>query len=128
MVHGTGQLNTIWHDLRTLPSGGSEVLDLFNLTRSLFESSFSVSFSGGKIRGITIENINSGVIAVGGSGASAFDIPFGGATGIPVNGQSTFLQSHTLEGWDVDSDNRHIQVLDTGGLGSRYRISIVGSV
>ena len=112
-----------------MPSGGSEVLDLFTLVRSLFGGTLDVSFSGGYINAITIENLSgSGEMRIGGSGASPFDEPFGGATGIPIPPNSAIGFSNVLLGWLVDSTKRHIQILDAGGNGLSYEIGIIGRV
>lgn len=127
---GNEQVNTLWHDVRTLPSGGEETLDLFSLTRELFNGSFSVSFSGGNIKGLEIKNINTNVgadIRLRATGSNAFTVPWDGGSGNnAINAKSPLQLANLITGWDVTESQRYLQVVDIGGSGVQYYIGIVG--
>lgn len=135
---GYGQVNTLFHDIRTIMSGsGSEQLNLSSLPRSLFGGSYDVSFSGGTIKGLVIKNNSAGTgvsgvltnrdLIINGTGANGWSVPFGGATGIRIKPEAPFLLINK-EGWTVDASNTMINVQDSVGDGITYEVAIIGVV
>lgn len=129
---GDAEINRVWHDVRTLASGGSDSFDLTALTREVFGGSTSVSFSGGSVKAIMIENLSENIasdIRFLVSGASAFSGPFGyNNTEVIIKPLSPFLIANRLDGWPVDLLQRTFVIQDIGGSGVEYEISIIGAV
>lgn len=126
------QINRLWHDVRTLPSGGTDSFDLTALTREVFGGNTEVSFSGGSIKAILIENLSSDLasdIRFLASGAAAFTGPFGyNDTEVIIKPLSPFLIANRLDGWDVGLLHKNFSIQDIGGSGVQYEISVIGAV
>ena len=125
---GSGEVDTVWHVVNTLSVSGAVEYDLTNLTRSLFNTSFVESF--GKVKGLVLENLStaSGAdISLTVTGVNAFVGPFISNTGnIQVPAKSPLAMGNYMFGWDVSATSKFIQVNDTGGSGTKYRLAVIG--
>lgn len=122
-------VSKVWHIEDVVPSGGTYVIDLFDLTRQAFNTEISDNLSGVRVKTIIITNPTTGVageIRVHANTGSGFTYPFGGATGIPVAVGSPLILSNTQAGYlPVDTTHRYIHINDSG-LGLNFKIAIVG--
>jgi hypothetical protein len=130
LTDGTGnrQADAIWHDVRTLPSGSSESFNLTSLTRTLFEQEGSMSFVN--VKGLIVKNRSEDVgeyLAIYATGATAFDEPFlGGSGNLPIHPLCSLPLLNYIEGWDVDSSNRTITILNRSTQSIDYEIAVIG--
>ena len=125
---GSGEIDTIWHTVDTLTVGGATQYDLTSLTRSLFSSSFTESFA--KVKGLVLENLStsSGAnISLSCTGTNAFTGPFLGTGIIDIPAKSPFNCGNYMFGWPVSASSKLIQINDTGGSGTKYRIAVIGT-
>jgi hypothetical protein len=129
---GSGQVNTIWHALVTLPSGGGTGLNLNGLDQRLFNNNLLISFTGGAIKAICVKNAaqESGrYISLAATGTHGFKEPFNGGSGnIQVCSQSVLHLVNPLYGWQVTTTAFRLQILDTSGHGCTTHIAIIGAV
>ena len=124
---GNNQINTVWHDTQTLSVSGYDTIDLSGLTRNLFGDSYDISFIGGVIKSLSVNNIGTGNIAIDFSVTDAFNGPVRGGTGLlDVPGRSCSELSNMRSGWAVSASKRYIQISDVDGSGSPYEIAILG--
>ena len=119
--------NVLWHDKQTLSAGGSDTIDLSGLTRTLFNDSYDISFIGGTIKSVTINNVGTGDISWDFNTSNAFNSPLiGGTNSIHIPGVSAVTVSNMRSGWTVDASHRYIKISDIDGSGSLSEFAIVG--
>jgi hypothetical protein len=127
---GSGQVNTVWHALVTLPSGGSTGLNLNALNQQLFNNNLLISFTGGALKAIVVKNTaeESGrVISLAATGTHGFKEPFNGGSGnVQIPSQSVLSLANPLYGWLVTSTSFRLQLLDTSGHGVTAHIALIG--
>lgn len=121
------QINNLFHEVRTLTSGGIQAYDITNLTRTIFSGSFSQGFSS--VRCVFIENISSGTganIVVAATGSNGWTNGFnGGSGGNVVAAKSPFIIANYITGFAVTTTNRFLYLNDLGS-GCTVRIGILG--
>lgn len=125
---GSGLVNTIWHTTKTLSASETEQYNLQSLTRDVFGSSFTESFS--KLKAVVVENLSvaSGAsISFMATGTNAFTDPFPHGSGkVSIPAQSPFILANYAFGWNIGASNNLIQIEDTAGSGAQYRIAAIG--
>lgn len=132
LTDGTGynEANLLWHDIRTLTVFGGETIDLFELTKTMFNDTFDISFSGGYVKAITINNTASGDIELNyntGILSNPMNGPLRGGSGIiDIPARSAIALSNVRAGWEVSTSQRNLYVYDVGGSGATYEIAIIG--
>ena len=125
---GSKQINSVWHDKLSLPSGGQINYDLQSLSRELLGGSYTSSF--GRVRVLSINNQATkpgATIRVAATGTNGFVAPFGNTSGsieIPASGMQVFM--NTIDGYTVDGNNKDIQLFDEGGSGALFEVVVVG--
>lgn len=126
---GTGQVNQLWTTTTNMPIGGTTVLDLFNLSRNIFDGVLVSSFGTGVIQTVIVQNNsdNSGsVVSITASGANAWTNPFNGGVGnIPVPALSSIQLNNVLTGFRVSGSQRYLQLVDNGH-GANISIALIG--
>lgn len=125
-----GQVNTIWTTTGTLDVGEQRQFDLFALQRSMFGGIITTNFNGGSIKGIIIENLNTGLnqnLVFNTSGANAFSSPFQtGNVSINISPESAFVLGNKF-GYPVSTGQRYFYLKDINySGGTLYEIAIVG--
>jgi hypothetical protein len=127
--NGNEQVNLIWHDVLTLPSGGTETINLISLVRTIFGQDVSVGFTN--VKGIAIKNQSEDIgayITITASGGAPFSEMFGGDSGTAiVHPKCAVNFSNIIEGWDVDGTNSLFYINDVGGSGVTVEIAVVGT-
>lgn len=128
---GYGQLNKAFFSVDHVSSGQSKQIDLFNLTRNIFDRVFTSSFNGDKIKLIYIENTSSGsdqnlfLVATGqNSFTNLFSYAYLGTT-IKPNSYVIFADRYT--GASCDSNDRYFYLQDINNRGPiLYELGIFG--
>jgi hypothetical protein len=131
---GTQQVDCLWHiDSTVLGSGESHDYDLFALPVSNFGISGNISFEGGNIKGIIVQNLsedNGADISICATGAEPFTAPWGGGSGGNVIGALCQLPLINItDGFGISnlSSSAHvISINDDAGSGVEYQILIFG--
>ena len=125
---GTEQVNMLWHDVLTLPSGGSTYLNLQSLTRTLFGKTVTVGFQTVRCIAVKNQNEDSGAyFTITASGSNGFTSIFSGATGkAPVHPKCSIVFPNVIDGWAVSAGSRQIEINDAGGSGCVFEISVIG--
>ncbi len=124
---GSGRIDQMFDEYRVLPSGGSLVYDLLNLTGSVLENSVSKSFS--KIKAISIKNYEtlSGKTAwVDVSSASGFGLAFGNPTTIFFLNPNSHYSSSNIFGWPTTGNQRFIGITNNNTGTLAYEINLLG--
>jgi hypothetical protein len=128
---GTGQVNTVWLGTGILGSGDIDILDLYGLSRTMFNQSLLVSFSGGSVKSILVSNVSTGtdeVLRLANTGANDLDgYSNGVGTSLLVYPGSSLILSNSGTGYTVDASNRYLRIVDSGN-GSTYKVGITGVV
>lgn len=125
---GESQVNQVYYEENTLPSGQSISYDLTDLTRNVLESEINISFSN--IKGIVVKNKGidaADIISVSVTGSNAFTELLNGFSSdffIYPNSAHTFFRP--VDGWDIDSSNSIIKINDVYGYGISYEIAVIG--
>jgi hypothetical protein len=134
---GYGEINQLWHTSNTLTSGESHAYNITGLTRTIFDNSYTQSFSN--IRAIYFENTATGtgisgtyfdasiiICATGNYGISGIFDNSAGNNKIAAN--SPWIAANPATGWPVIAGQTQLFVKDAGidGSGSSYQIGIVG--
>jgi len=123
-------IDLIFHESASIVSGSSVSYDLQNLTGTIFDNSFTKTFS--KIKSITLNNTAdvSGDIDFDVSSASGFGLPFGNpATGINIAPNSVLYIGTKVNSanYVVDSSNKQILLTDVNSTAPSYEIVILGN-
>lgn len=125
---GDSQVNQIFYEGNTLPSGQSVEYDFTDLTRTILESDINISFSN--IKGVVIKNKSTDsadIISVSVTGSNPFSDLLSGFTGefliYPNSAQSFF---RPVDGWDIDSSSSRIRIKDLYSYGVSYEIAVIG--
>lgn len=125
---GQKQADAVWNDERTIGSGSIDNFDLQALNRDLLGSSFTMNFH--RIRALTINNkatTPGASLRIAATGVNGWTEPFGGTSGsihLPPSGMIQLM--NIIDGYDVDANNKDFQIIDYGGSGVTYGISIIG--
>jgi hypothetical protein len=128
---GNEQANQVWHTVNTLASGGYYQYSLHDLTYNIFNDTFQVSFSGGRVRGFIVKNNSEDVganIMIAFTGGNAFNNPTNSADSqIPVYPKSAVAFNNPIEGWSIGNTNHIFYIHDTAGSGVNFEIGIIGT-
>jgi hypothetical protein len=126
---GNGQVDTVWLTTGTLAASASVQFDLYNLTRSLLGGTMSITFNPGNVKSLYVENVSTGNgqhFLYNSTGSNGFRGPSNGAgVSLPVFSSGALSFVNAVSGYPVNASNRYFDLRD-GGLGSSYRIGIVG--
>lgn len=127
---GIGQVNAVWHATGILNVGEQKQFDLFALPRNIFGSVINTNLSGGSVKAIIVENLNTGVnqnIVFNNSGTAGFTAPFQtGNVYLNIAPESTFAISNKF-GYPVSTGQRYFYLKDINYSGSiQYEIAIIG--
>lgn len=130
LTNGSGDslCNMLWHDVITLPSGGSYIIDLQSLTRTIFSKTVVVGFENVKCIAVKNQDENIGAyLNVAASGADGFLSIFDNAAGkAPCHPKCSIVFPNVITGWTVSSTNKKIFLNDVGGSGVIVEIAIIG--
>lgn len=124
---GESQLNQVFYEANTLPSGQSVSYDLTDLTRSILNSDVPVSFT--KVKGIVVKNKGESVgeiISISVTGSNAFTDLLEDGTSLRVYPGASQSFFRPIDGWTISPTGCMIQVNDLYSYGVDYEISIVG--
>ena len=133
---GVGQVNQLWHTSGTLISGAETTYDLTSLQDSFFGNSVTVSFDGGVVNSLSIENTTASgssstdFIVIGPSGTNGFSQPFGTNSDVrlPVYTSGTLSLMNAVSGYEVSSTIKDIVVTNSGNSTATYDLAIIGQV
>lgn len=130
---GTSQnVNTVYLDAGELNAGQTVAYDLTDLTRTLFNGELNTSFSGGKIRGLCIENSTAedmAPILFSATGANAFNEPWNNSdTSVPIYPNACVIQTNSYSGYDCNASNRMFYLTNLATGVSSYEIGVVGQI
>ena len=127
---GSGQANDLYHTTGVLASGGRHVFDFAALNTSLFNYDATISFSGGSVKVLAIENLSTGVAAdirIATTGSNALTSIFNGGSGnIPIKPAGSYVYTNKYSGIPITSSQRYLYLDDTGGLGASFEILVIG--
>ncbi len=127
---GDNQVNNLFHVVDTMPSGGEVQYNLSSLTFTIFNDTYTVTYLGGVVKGLTIRNTETEAgrdIIVACTGVGAFNDPFDGHDGYYVlKPQGIFPVINSLDGFPISSGNSLFSLID-GGTGAGYEIAIIGT-
>ncbi len=130
LTNGSGDslCNMLWHDVITLPSGGTYTINLQSLTRVVFGSNVAVGFENVKCIAVKNQDTNIGAyLTVTASGADGFTSIFDGSTGkAPVHPKCSIVFPNIVRGWTVSPTNRKFYLNDIGGSGVTIEVSVIG--
>lgn len=120
--------NMLWHDVITLPSGGTQAINLQSLTRTIFSKTVVVGFENVKCIAIKNQNENTGAyLTITASGADGFTSMFDGSTGkVPCHPKCSIVFPNVLKGWTISVTNRTFYLNDIGGSGVTVEIAVIG--
>lgn len=109
------QIDAAWNLTTGISAGAAVYLDFTALSQEIFDSSYTINFTG--VRGFAIKNsANSGGedIAIKATGSDALTALFNGTGNLLVKPSSSFLYSDPYGAVDVDSSNKNIQIHNNG--------------
>lgn len=129
---GYGEANIVWYATDTLTTGQNKQIDMFNLVRNVFGSNLLINLSGGYLKAISIENLNTGLnqdIRLGFTGTGAFNSPFeSGSIYVNVPAESNF-SLNSKAGYPINTGQRYLYIFDKNSSGNiNYEIAILGAV
>lgn len=123
----TGTINQVFNQLSTLSSGSSLNLNLTGLTQSILGNSVIKSFTG--ICSLTMRNLSTNPgyhININLTSSSGFKDIFGGPTGVIVLNPNSAIHINTAGSpYVVNTNSKHILIQD-GGSGATFELSILG--
>lgn len=127
---GDSQVNEVWSSYLAMNTGQIVEYDLTALSKNAFGGSFNISFSGGAIKGFSIQNLSTGIndyLEISFTGANPWT-NFLGNTGcvITIGPESPFLLTDRYAGWLVNASNKEFQVRDKNSTAPSYSITLVG--
>lgn len=126
---GVSQVNCVWYYNGTLNTGEQKQFDLFSLTRSIFGGTVLTSLSGGSVKAIIVNNLNTGYnqnLVFNTSGINAFNQPVqSGAVYITISPESSFGFSNKF-GYNVTTGQRYFYLQDRNSSGVSYEVAILG--
>lgn len=112
-----------------LPSGGTTVINFQSISKTQFGVTTTVPFSGIKNLLITNNATTSGCdFAVRATGTGAFTDLFNGSGNLTVKPYSSYTYNDPYGGARTSGSQNRIQLVDIGGSGCPYSISILGSL
>jgi hypothetical protein len=128
-------IDNIWHETRTLTSGGGQTYSMTGLPTTIFDGSYYASLSAVKL--IYVENLATGTghnINICATGLGAFTNMFNGGSGnLIIPAKSPFLIASYLTGIPVNFANHAFTIRDLGGItgtgspvGCQIRVAIIG--
>jgi hypothetical protein len=140
---GTGDISKVWHEQRTLTSGGQTIYNMTGLTGFVPGGFQSVCSDGSptnvikkftNVRLIYVENLATGTggpngakIAVWATGDRGFSGLFNGGSGnYEIGAKSPFLLANYLSGWNINETNCELTVSDVGGSGCQINVGVIG--
>jgi hypothetical protein len=123
----TGTVSQIFNQVSTLASGGSGNFNLTGLVQNILGNNTIKSFTG--INSITIQNRSTRPgfdININVSSSSGFKQPFGYPTGVIVLKPGSCIHANTAaQDWPVGATSKQL-LLNDGGSGAAYSISLYG--
>jgi len=132
LANGTGdnQVNELWHDSRSLSAASNDDLDLTALTRTIFGTSVTSSFS--ILKAILIHNTSTtdgDDLYIDSSVSNSIVTPFNASatSKIEIPASSPLVLANVLSGWAVTSGTADILRITNDGAGSvDYKIALLG--
>ena len=123
----TGTFNELYHITGRMSSGGTGNYNLQSIPQSIFGYQVNKTFVNVRTFDIKNNSTASGAnLYLNVTSSSGFKEPFGYPTGqIRIGPKSVLSVNDFFRGWDVDTNNRHIRLVD-GGSGVSYEMVIVG--
>lgn len=130
VINGSGdsQINMLWHDVITIPSGSTVSYNMQSLIRNIFNQDVTVGFQ--KVRAISIKNQSEDAGAflfVHATGIDGLTGIFGGSTGRGViHPKCSILFPNIIQGWTINSTHRTLSIQDAAGSGCSIEIAVIG--
>jgi hypothetical protein len=124
---GNSQVNQVFYESGTLPSGQSVEYDLTDLTRTILNSDVPITFA--KVKGISVKNkgTSSGhIISISVTGSNAFEDLLEDGTSLRVYPGAAQTFFRPIDGWTITSSGCIFQINDLYSYGVPYEISVVG--
>lgn len=126
---GSGQVDLIWSDQRSIVASGTDDLDL---TGTALQTAFGANLAFVKVKVIAVYAAagNTNNVVIGGAAATQFLGPFGAAThtiALPPTG--LFLVAAPLAGWTVGAGASDLLRIANSGAGTpvTYDIALLGT-
>jgi hypothetical protein len=126
---GSGQVDIIWSDTRTIAASGTDDLDL---TGTALQTAFGANLAFVKVKVIAVyaSALNTNNVVIGGAAATQFVGPFGAAAhtiALPPTG--LFLVAAPLLGWSsVAATSDLLRIANSGaGTSVTYDIAVLGT-
>lgn len=124
---GYGKVDVVFYSTGTVQPASSNTVDLFNLTRTIFGSVSSISLSGGKIKSLNIENLNTGnILEILFTGSNPFTMNIIGS-GINLYPNSYYSTTY-LSGYQIYPSNRYFYLRNQSATGIIYQICVLGNI
>jgi len=123
---GLGAVNSIWHDRLSI-SGTKQILDLQNLTTTLFGFSITETFTG--VKDVYIENSTTGIgrnINLHSTGTLGWTNLWDGGSGNITLRPNSCFHLNNWAGWNVTNINRELTIEDMSGSGITTNIFFAG--
>lgn len=133
---GAGQANTVYFIADTLAAGETGVYDLFNLQREILGGTLDVSFSGGTLRGIMIENLATGTnpfwsLDIRSTGSNHLKSPWNSSSAgaiTPIYPGSSELKASRNLGYPCSTTTRYITLYNNSSEATPFEMVLVGQV
>lgn len=133
---GLGEINSLYHDSITIPGSGATTIDLSQLTRRMFGSSFQISLQGGSLKALIITNNGSGIsqdleLRATGNGYFADLWSISGGVGNNnlrqvIKPKGSYSNANPLDGWSVTSNNKLLEIANLYSGEIPVKIALVG--
>ena len=132
IANGTSvdQADILWHDSRSVASGGNDDLDLTALTRSIFSNTVTTNFV--KVKAILIIHTSTTTgekLNLDSSVTNGFTGPFESSitSKASVGADSPLLLASLKDGWATGGSNKVLRVHNGGAASATYKIFILGT-
>lgn len=134
LANGTGanQVNTLWHDQRTLATATAENIDMFDFGGGT-PSPLGTAIANASVKVLLIQNTHAtDALTIGGEGSgAAWNSPFGASDTATVSlpaGGTLLLIAPTAAGFAVADTTNHLLKINNPGANSvTYKIVALGA-
>lgn len=126
---GNEQVNMLWHDVITIPSGSTVTINCQSLIRNIFKQDVTVGFE--RVRAISIKNQEEDAgayVLVHATGVDGLTGIFGGSTGRGIcHPKCSIIFPNIIEGWAISATHRTLSIQDAANSGCSIEIAIIGT-